>query len=338
MRLDALARHVGGELAGDPALEVDAVVPPEEAKPGAVVVLTDPRRLREVEAAGGALILAADAPATSAPAIRVPQIRVALARALQALAPAPAPRAGIHPTCILGHDVRLGRDVYLGPYAVLGDGVALGDGAQVHAHTVLEDGVVVGPGCVLHPRVTVRRGCRLGARVVLRTGAVIGSEGFGYAQDRERRHLPIPQIGRVVLEDDVEIGALSTVDRAMLGATRIGRGTKIDNHVHVAHNAQIGEDCAIAAGVLIGGTARVGNRVLIGGLAGLRDHVDVGDDAAIHGDSAVAHNVRAGTIVAGRPAWHHVAQRRSEILIRRLPNLFKQVREFERRLRRLEER
>ena len=336
MRLVALAQRLGGDLQGDPATEVRSVVAPEEARPGTIVVLTDPHHLARAEAAGAALILPHDAPPTQSPAIRVRNARLALALALGALVPRPAPPAGIHPTCVLGARVRVGRDVFLGPYACVGNDVTLGDRAQVHAQAVIEDDVRIGAECVLHPHATVRRGCTLGARVVLQSGVVIGADGFGYAQDENRRHILIPQTGGVIVEDDVEIGANTTVDRAVFGATRIGRGSKIDNLVHVAHNVQIGEDVAIAAAVFIAGSVRIGNRVLIGGLVGIRDHVVIGDDAIVQGGTGVARSVEAGQMVAGTPAVSHLHQRRIEAATRRLPEIVRHLRDLERRVRRLE--
>jgi UDP-3-O-[3-hydroxymyristoyl] glucosamine N-acyltransferase len=336
MRLDALAQRVDGELTGDPGLDVDAVVVPEEARPGAVVVLSDPRRLPVVEAAGAAVILPRDAPATSLPAIRVQNVRLALALALRALVARPLASPGIHPTCVLGTGGRIGEGVHLGPYVVIGDGVTIGDRTQIYAHAVLEEGVEMGPECVLHPQVVLHRGCRLGARVVIESGTVVGSDGFGYAQDSARRHVHIPQVGRVVIGDDVEIGANVTIDRAMLGETRIGRGTKLDNHIHIAHNVEIGEDCALAAAVFIAGSTRIGNRVLIAGWCGINDHIAIGDDVVVMGDTAVSHNTPPGSVVAGHPAQPSMAQRRSEAVYKRLPEMMKRIRVLERRIERLE--
>jgi UDP-3-O-[3-hydroxymyristoyl] glucosamine N-acyltransferase len=332
MRLETLAQRIGGELVGDPNIEVNAVVSPEEARPGAIVVLTDPRRLAEAEAARVAVILPRDAPDTVLPAIRVENIRLALALALRALAPRPAPTPGIHPTCVIGVGARIGDGAYLGPCAVIGERAAIGAGAQIHAHVVVEDDVAIGPQSVLHPQVTIRRGCSLGARVVIQSGAVIGSEGFGYAQDAQRRHVPIPQVGTVVIGDDVEIGANATVDRAMLGATRIGRGTKIDNLVHIAHNVEIGEDCALAAAVFIAGSTRIGNRVLIAGWVGINDHIEIGDDSIVMADTGVSRSLPPGSVVAGHPAQPRIAQRRSEASYRRLPEIFRRIRDLERRI------
>jgi len=336
MRLDALAERLGGDLTGDPGIEVHGVVPPEEARPGTVVVLTDPRRLPQVEAARVPVILPRDAPETPLPAIRVPNVRLALALAIRALRPSKTPPPGIHPTCVLGARTRIGEGAYLGPFVAVGDDVTIAARSQIHAHGVIEDDAQIGPECVLHPRVTIRHGCRLGARVVIQSGTVIGSDGFGYAQDAQRRHVFIPQVGGVVIGDDVEIGANVTVDRGMLGATRIGRGTKLDNLIHIAHNVEIGEDVAIAAAVFIAGSVRIGNRVLIGGLAGVSDHLVIGDDAVVMADTGVSQDVPPGGVVAGHPAWPRTARRRAEAAYRRLPELVRRLRDLERRVRRLE--
>ncbi|HKV44993.1 MAG TPA: UDP-3-O-(3-hydroxymyristoyl)glucosamine N-acyltransferase, partial [bacterium] len=250
--------------------------------------------------------------------------------------PPPPPPAGIHPTCVLGAQARVGTGVSLGPYVVVGDGVTLGDRVQLHAHVVIEDGVQIGPDTILHPRVTIRHGCRVGARVIIQSGTVIGSDGFGYAQDAERHYVLIPQVGVVVIEDDVDIGANVTVDRATLGATRIGRGTKLDNLIHIAHNVQIGENSGLAAAVFIAGSSRIGDRVMIGGLVAIRDHVAIGDDAVVQGASTVSHNIPPGEVWSGQPGWPARLQRQAEAAYRRLPQMVRGLRDLERRLRRLE--
>lgn len=336
MRLADLAERVGGVVSGDPDVEVVRVAAPADAGAGVVVVVADPDLLPEIDGRASAVIVREDAPATRGPAIRVRDTRLALALALRALAPAPRPAPGVHPTCVLGERLRLGDGVFLGPYVVIGSDVRLGDRVQIHAHGIVEDGVEIGADSVLHARATVRRACTLGARVVIQSGAVIGSDGFGYAQDAARRHVPIPQIGTVVLGDDVEIGANSAVDRATLGATRIGRGTKLDNYVHIGHNVEIGEDVAMAAGCFIAGSVRIGNRVLMGGMSGIADHLSIGDDAVVLGDSGVTRDVPPRAVVAGRPARPRMEYHRAAAAAQRLPAALRELAELRRRLDRLE--
>jgi len=336
MRLDDLARRVDGRLDGSPDVEVDRVSAPEEAGPGALVVLSDPRLLAAAEARASAVILPASGPSTRLPAIYTANVRLALALALRALHP-PAPEiSGVHPTCVIGARVSLGTSVYLGPFVVVEDDVAIGDRTRIHAHGVIERGVRIGPDSLLHPRVTVRFGCVLGARVILQTGAVIGSDGFGYAQDAQRRHVLVPQIGTVEISDDVEIGANSAVDRGTLGATRIGRGTKLDNFVHIAHNVEIGEDSALAAACAVAGSVRIGRRVLMGGMSGIADHVTVGDDVIVLGGTGITRDVPPGTVIAGRPALPRMGQRRSEVIFIRLPETVRRLADLRRRVERLE--
>ena len=336
MRLADLARHVGGSLCGDPDVEVARVAPPSEPGGDAVVVVADPALLPAVVGRAAAVIVRDDAPATDGPAIRVRDLRLALARALAALTPPVGPPPGVHATCVLGERVRLGAGVFLGPFVVVGPDAVLGDRVQVHAHSVIEDGVRIGSDSVLHVRATVRHGCMLGARVVIQSGTVIGSDGFGYAQDAARRHVPIPQVGSVELGDDVEIGANSAVDRATLGVTRIGRGTKLDNYVHIGHNVEIGEDVAMAAGCFIAGSVRIGHRVLIGGMSGVADHLTIGDDAVVLGDSAVTRDVPPRTIVAGRPARPRMQHHRVGAAAQRLPAALRELADLRRRIDRLE--
>jgi len=336
MRLADLAERVGGTVSGDPGVEVVRVAPPSEAGPGAVVVVSDPNLLPHVDGRASAVIVHEDAPATRGPAIRVRDTRLALAHALRALTPAARPAPGVHPTCVLAGGVRLGAGVFLGPYVVVGADAEIGDRAQIHAHGIVEDGVRIGPDAVLHARATIRRRCTLGARVVIQSGAVIGSDGFGFAQDAARRHVPIPQVGTVVLGDDVEIGANSTVDRATLGETRIGRGTKLDNYVHIGHNVEIGEDVAMAAACFIAGSVRIGNRVLMGGMSGVADHLTIGDDAVVLGDTGVTRDVPPRTVVAGRPARPRMEYHRAMAAARRLPEALRELADLRRRLERLE--
>jgi UDP-3-O-[3-hydroxymyristoyl] glucosamine N-acyltransferase len=197
---------------------------------------------------------------------------------------------------------------------------------------VLYPGVEVGEDCLLHSGVQVREGCRIGHRVIVQNGAVIGADGFGFAKDDEGRYNKIPQVGTVVVEDDVEIGALSAVDRAALGQTRIGRGTKIDNFVQIGHSVTVGRDTAIAGQVGIAGSTKVGDRVILAGQVGIVGHISIGDGAIATAQTGIGHSVEPGAVVSGSPAIGNRVWLRATAVFARLPELLKRVRELERRL------
>ncbi|MDR7521426.1 MAG: UDP-3-O-(3-hydroxymyristoyl)glucosamine N-acyltransferase, partial [Armatimonadota bacterium] len=265
MKLARLAELSRAELAGDGEVEITAVADLEHAHPHALVMVADTRRLPAAEASpAGALLVGAGAPATVKPALRAGNLRAAFARALAALAPPTPVRPGIHPTAVVHPDAQVGPGVTVGPCVVVEAGATIGERTVLHAGTTVGARVRVGADCILYPHVTLYPDCVLGDRVVVHSGAVIGSDGFGYATE-DGVHLKIPHVGRVVIEDDVEIGANTTIDRATLGETRIGRGTKIDNLVQVAHNVVIGEGTVIAALCGLAGSVTVGPGVVMAG-------------------------------------------------------------------------
>ncbi|MBI4278538.1 MAG: UDP-3-O-(3-hydroxymyristoyl)glucosamine N-acyltransferase [Armatimonadetes bacterium] len=326
-----LATLLGGEVLGEGETEVAGVAEIEAAGPADLVLAVDERRLQAAEgsAAAAVLVPAALAPAAK-PAVRVPNVRLAFAAALDVLMP-PEPIAWeVHPSAVLGRGVRLGSPVSVGPLVAIGDEVTLGDRVVIGAGAAIGRGTAVGDDSVIAPNVTVYPGTVIGRRVRIQGGAVIGGDGFGYARTPDGRHRKIPHHGRVVLEDDVEIGANATVDRATLGETRIGRGTKIDNLVMVAHNVTLGEDVIVVAQSGIAGSARVGNRVIIAAQGGVADHATVGDGAMVHARAGVTKDVPPGEKVSGFPARSHQSALRVEATLRRLPEL---VRRLERRLR-----
>lgn len=252
----------------------------------------------------------------------------------------PLPQRGIRPSAVTGLDVRIGPDVSIGPLVTIGDRAEIGSGVTIYAGVHIGEDAIVGDDCVLYPHVSLLANCILGHRVVLHSGTVIGSDGFGYAQ-HEGRHHKIPQLGNVVIEDDVELGANVTVDRATFGSTIIKQGTKIDNHVQIAHNVTIGEHCIIVAQVGIAGSTRLGNHVMIGGQAGLVDHLTIGDQVRIASGAGVTNHVQTGKTVGGRPAVDHNTWRKAQVLQYQLPDmrndlrvLKKEVEDLKRRLQR----
>ncbi|MHB8766240.1 MAG: UDP-3-O-(3-hydroxymyristoyl)glucosamine N-acyltransferase, partial [Deferrisomatales bacterium] len=291
MRLAELAERLGAELRGDPEVEVSSVATLAEAGPEQVSFLANAKYRPQLRTsrAGAVIVGPADADPGRACLVSTNPY-LAFARAVTLLHPEAHPRRGVAP----GAHVHPGAQLGEGVSALAGS--AVDEGAEVGANTVLYPGVYVGCGarigrdCVLHANAVVREGCVLGDRVILQPGAVVGSDGFGYARDGARQ-VKIPQVGIVVLEDDVEVGAGSTIDRAALGETRIGRGTKIDNLVQVGHNVRVGEDCLLVAQVGVSGSTRIGDRVVLAGQVGVVGHITVGDGSVVGAQSGVGSDL-----------------------------------------------
>jgi UDP-3-O-[3-hydroxymyristoyl] glucosamine N-acyltransferase len=260
--------------------------------------------------------------------IRVDNPYLAMGGTIGLLEARPRPEPGVHDTAVIGEGVELGDEVHVGARAVIGQGTTIGDRSIVSAGCVLAPGVTLGIDCVLFSNVTVYDGVVLGNRVMVHSGTVLGSDGFGYAQ-LGGRHVKIPQVGAVVIEDDVEIGANSCVDRATLGVTRIGPGTKIDNMVQIGHNCQIGAHTIICGQVGLSGTTKIGSGVMMGGQAGAAGHLTIGDGAMVAGGTGVTSTVAAGVTVAGYPHQEISRWRRVNAALRRLPELVRRVSRLE---------
>jgi UDP-3-O-[3-hydroxymyristoyl] glucosamine N-acyltransferase len=332
MRLAELAKLLDCELRGDGDVEIERAAPIETAAQGDITFVANQRYTHFLDGlAASAVILAADAPAVALPSLRSANPYLAFARAVEHFyRPLEVP-AGIHPTAQIAASARIGVNPSIGAYAVIGDDVAIGDDARIAPHVVIYPEVVIGDRFVAHAHVTVRERVRIGSDVILHSGAVIGSDGFGYLPERGgiRRLL---QAGAVVLEDEVEIGANSTVDRAMVGATILRRGVKLDNLVMIAHGCEIGEYSMLAAQVGLSGSTRVGAWVRMGGQVGSAGHLTIGDQAQIGAQSGVANSVAAGAIMGGTPAVELVLWRRMMTAAKRLPELLKRVRRLEQHL------
>ena len=250
----------------------------------------------------------------------------------------PLPQRGIHSSSVTGEDVRIGPEVSIGPLVTIGDRAQIGSGVTIYSGVHIGEDTVIGDDCILYPHASLLTKCILGHRVILQSGSVIGSDGFGYVQ-HEGCHEKIPQLGNVHIEDDVEIGANVTVDRATFGSTVIKQGTKIDNQVQIAHNVEIGEHCIVVAQVGIAGSTRLGHHVMIGGQAGLVDHLTIGDQVRIASGAGVTNHVESHLTVGGRPAVAHNTWRKAQVLQYQLPDmrndlraLKKEVEDLKRRL------
>jgi UDP-3-O-[3-hydroxymyristoyl] glucosamine N-acyltransferase len=256
---------------------------------------------------------------------------VALAELLALFHPAVRPAAGVHPSAVLAPDARVAASAHVGPQAVIGAGAAVGERAVIGPGCVLGEGAEVGDDSVLHPNVVVEAGCRVGARCILHSGTVIGSDGFGFATTGGV-HRKIPQVGIAVLEDDVETGANVAIDRATLGETRIGRGTKLDNLVQVGHNVQVGEHCLLVAQVGISGSTQLGRHVVMAGQSGAVGHLHIGDGTQVSGKCAVTQDTPPGQWVSGFPSRPHREWLKATANLYQLDDLKRRVRELERLL------
>ena len=316
-----LAERIGAVVEGDAGVELYVIRRPEDAGVGALVYIEGPREAAKLEGRRfSAAIVSRTARVEGAPALlRCENPKAAFAAALRIFYPPEVFEGGVHPTAVVEPGAVVYRTAAVGANCYVGAG-ALVEGAVVWPNCYIGRNVKIGEKCVLHPGVAVLDRCELGKRVILHSGVVIGADGFGYVRE-EGMHIKVPQVGNVVLEDDVEIGANSAVDRATLGTTRVGRGTKIDNLVQVGHNVTIGSDCVICGSVGISGSVEIGDGVIMGGQVGVSDHVRIGDGCILGGRTAVIENVPARSFYSGFPARPHRRTMKIFSALDKLPDL-----------------
>ncbi len=342
VRLGELADLVGGEVVGDPELKVSGVRGLERAGPGDLSFLTRAAfRARACRSGAGALLVPpalaidSDTPGDvplDRPLLVATQPTLALARIIGLFHPIEPPVPGVHPTAVVGEGCEIDPSAHLGPYAVIGEGTRIGGAVYVGPHAVVGRDCRLGAGVVLHPHVVLYDSTEIGERVVLHAGAILGADGFGYTS-HGGEHVKVPQVGRAVVEADVEIGALSAVDRALLEETRIGAGSKIDNLVQVGHNVRVGRGCLLCGQVGIAGSARLGDYVVMGGQSGAADHVEIAGGVQAAGKSAVLRSVsERGLQVGGIPAIDLKRWRRQLVRLERLDQLARRVRELEKKI------
>lgn len=335
-KLGELARMVAGTLCGDPDLVIKGIRGYQTAGPEEITFAADKKVLAKVaeESNAGAVIVPADG-SLDKPHIKVANPRLAFAQLLAVFAPQYPRPAGVHPTAMVGADVELGADCSIGAHVVIEDGAKLGNRVTLYPGVYVGHDVAIGDDCTLYPNVVIMAGCVLGNRVVIHAGTVIGSDGFGYVQEASG-HTKVPQIGNVIISDDVEIGANVTVDRATCDSTIIGRGTKIDNLVQLGHNVVIGEHCLLVSMVGIAGSTEVGDNVVIAGQAGAVGHIQIGSGSRILARAMVTNDLPPGSLVSGAPAQRHQDALRITAATRRLPELLSTVKELGRRIEELE--
>ena len=337
MTLQELAERIGARLEGDGTIDVVRVAGLEAAGPGDVTFLANEKYAAEVAATkASAVILGPTGVAAPCAVLRVAHPYLAFARAAQALAPPSVLPVGVHPSAVVGEGVVLAEGVGIGPLAVIGRGAQIGARTVIESHAVVGADAVLGADCVIHAHVSIRERCILGDRVVVQNGAVIGADGFGFAHHPDGTHEKIPQTAPVVIEDDVEIGANTTIDRPAVGETRIKAGTKIDNLVQIAHGVVLGRHVLLASQVGISGSTTVGDSVTLAGQVGVAGHITIGDRVTATGQTGITNSVEAGRFISGLPAIDNRDWRKSAVLVGRLPEYRRQLIALERRLAALE--
>jgi UDP-3-O-[3-hydroxymyristoyl] glucosamine N-acyltransferase len=331
-----LALSVGGRVHGNPERRVRGVATLDDAGPDDLSFLTNLRYRQALEwSRAGAVLVGPSVAVEGRDLLVVPDPYLALAKILDLLHPATRPAPGISADARIGSGATIGAEASIAPFAVVGEGARLGDRVVLGAGAIVGEGSAIGADTVLMPRVVLYPGTRVGARCVIHAGVVLGGDGFGFATS-SGAHRKVPQLGRVVIEDDVEIGANSVVDRGTLGETRIGRGTKIDDLVMVAHGVAIGPHGLLAAQAGVAGSTRIGSHVTMAGQSGAAGHLRIGDRVVIAAKTAVFSDVPDGAFVAGIPAVDHRTWKRSQALVRKLPELRTRLQALEERLAALE--
>ena len=327
-----LSRRLGGEVTGDANATLTGFASADAAQAGEVTFAENEKFLAAAEAgAAAAVIVPKSFSSTKKTLIRVENTRVAFAKAVAVFFPEPVLAPGIHSTAVIAKSAQIDPSAHIGPHCVIGERVKIGANCVLLAQNFVGDDSTIGGDTRIFPNVTLYPRTQVGARVRIHAGTVIGADGFGYVQDGAV-HLKVPQIGLVVIEDDVEIGANVCIDRGALGATKIGRGTKIDNLVQIAHNVQTGEQCLLIGQSGISGSTKIGNHVVLAGQAGLAGHLKVGDGAQIGAQAGVMQDLGAGEKALGAPAQDPREFMRQIAALRRLPDLLKKVAALERKL------
>lgn len=327
-----LADLVGGDIMGSPDTVITNVKSAEKAGSEDLTFATGlyAEHLNQIQA--GAVLVEKKASGTDRTLIVVPDARRAFGQIVSLFHPPVKISAGIHPTAVIGRHVTLGKNVSVMAYAVIEDDAVIGDRTVLYPHTYIGRGVHIGEDGEIYPGAVVHDHCVLGDRVVLRAHAVIGGQGFGFSTDEKGRHTHIEQIGNVILGDDVEVGAGSAVDNGTMDSTIVGRGTKIDNLVHLGHNVEVGEDCFIIAQTGVAGSTTIGSHCILAGQTGVTGHITIADHVVLGGKSGVVGNIKEPGVYVGYPARPRGTWGRMEVMMGRLPDMLKKIRKLEKQI------
>jgi UDP-3-O-[3-hydroxymyristoyl] glucosamine N-acyltransferase len=333
---EQIAAMLGGLVEGDAQVSVNSLSKIEEGKPGTLTFLANPKYATFIyETQASIAIVSKDFVAEKAVPSGLTLIRVddaygSFAKLLEAYNGLRKPKPGIHSTAVISENATIGENVHIGPYVVISDHCSIGNNAVIHAHCYIGEGVNVGESTVLNSGVKIYADCKIGNHCTLHAGVVIGGDGFGFAPNSENNYAKVPQIGNVILEDYVEVGSNSTIDRATLGSTIIRKGVKLDNLIQIAHNVEIGENTVIAAQTGVAGSTKIGKNCMIGGQVGIVGHVNIADGTKIAAQSGVGSEIKeVDTIIQGSPAFPIMDYKKSYVGFRKLPDLMRRIENLE---------
>jgi UDP-3-O-[3-hydroxymyristoyl] glucosamine N-acyltransferase len=334
MKLKKIADLVNGRIVGDPDIDISGVSDLKTANQGEISFLADKKSLRSVYNTNASALIAKEVVKDlTINMIIVDNPHLAFAKTLGIFYKKSFKAIGISKNAEIGSDVTFGENVSIYPLVFIGNNVSIGNRAVIFPHTYIGNNVSIGDDSLVYPNVTIRDDVIIGNNVIIHSGTVIGSDGFGYAREKERLY-KVPQVGGVLVEDDVEIGANVTIDRATIDKTVIGRGTKIDNLVQIAHNVKIGKNCIIISQVALGGSVEISDEVILAGQAAVREHVKIGRGVMVGGQSGIGHDVPDGQMVSGTPAIPHKTWMRAQSIYSKLPDYIKRLHKLERKINR----
>ena len=334
--LKEIAEFINGELKGEGTIKIKGVSSVHDAKEGEITFIDSPKfkeRINETEAS--CVITSFEVEDANKPIIKCKNPSLALTRIIEKMFPYQISHPkGIHPSASIGKDIKLGKDVSIGANSVVGDNVTIGEGSIIYPLVYVGSGANIGKNVLVYPNVTIREKVIIGDNVIIHSSSVIGADGFGFVKDGTN-FLKIPQMGIVEIQNEVEIGAAVTIDRARFGKTLVGQGTKIDNLVHIAHNVSIGKNCVVVAQVGVSGSVNIGDNVILGGQAGITDHVDIGDNVMVAAKGGITTSVPPRTIMSSIPARPHIVMKKLVAHVDNLPKLVERLDELEKNLSRL---
>jgi UDP-3-O-[3-hydroxymyristoyl] glucosamine N-acyltransferase len=330
-----IAQFIQGSIEGDENVTINTFAKIEEGVPGAISFLSNPKYTHYIYDTKSSVVLVDETLILDKPVeatiIRVANARDCVAKLLQMYDAAMRPKKnGINSSAFISPTAQIGKDVYIGAYACIGDGAVVGDGCQIYPNTVIGDNVKLGNDCIIYPNVTVYMGCKLGNRITLHSGSVIGADGFGFAPNGKDGYDKIPQIGIVTIEDDVEIGANTCVDRSTMGSTVIRRGVKLDNLIQIGHNVEVGENTVMSAQVGIAGSTKVGQWCMFGGQVGIAGHIEIGDKVFLGAKSGVIGNLKNDQTLIGTPPMSKLSYFKSQALVQKLPEIYRELADLKR--------